>query len=131
MTQSLSNREISIMVIKEMLKEMDRVDNESYKWFLVVKENGKQIVEYSCPNEIVGDMVKILAAFQMGEEIQPSEAIIIQFRNVIESGIIPLEMTSKLTGISEEYLKKLLSGISEPYDTKKIIALTELLEKIK
>jgi len=119
------------MVIKEMLKEMDRVDNERYEWFLVAKENGKQIAEYSCPNKIVGDMVKILAAFQMGEEIKPSEAIINQFRNVIERGIIPLEMTSKLTGISEEYLKKLLSGISEPCDTKKIIALTELLEKIK
>lgn len=110
---------------------MDRVDNKSYEWFLVAKENGKQIVEYSCPNEIVGDMIKILAAFQMGEKTRPSKAIINQFRNVIEGGIISFEMTSKLTGISREYLEKLLSGISELCETKKIIALTELLEKVK
>jgi len=76
-------------------------------------------------------MVKILATFQMGEKTQPSEAVISLFRTVVEKGIISCEITSKLTGVSEEYLKKLLLGISELYDTKKIIALTELLEKIK
>ena len=110
---------------------MDSINNESYEWTLVAKENGKQIVEYSCPNEIVGDMIKILVTFQMGEETQPNEAIINQFRNVIASGIISLEITSKLTGISREYLEKLLSGTSELYATKRIIALTELLEKVK
>lgn len=119
------------MVSKEMFTQMDSVNNENYEWTLVAKANGKQIVEYSCPNEIVGDMVKILATFQMGEKTQPSEAVINLFRTVVEKGIISCEITSKLTGISEEYLKKLLLGISELYDTKKIIALTELLEKIK
>ena len=82
-------------------------------------------------NEIVGDMVKTLATFQMGEKTQPNEAVINRFRDVVEGGIISCEMVSRLTGISEEYLKTLLSGISEVYDTKKIIALTELLEKVK
>lgn len=77
-------------------------------------------------------MVKTLATFQMGEKTQPNEAVINRFRDVVEGGIISCEMVSRLTGISEEYLKTLLlSGISEVYDTKKIIALTELLEKVK
>ena len=39
---------------------MDRVNSENFKWTLVAKENGKQIAEYSCPSEIVGDIIKIL-----------------------------------------------------------------------
>lgn len=118
-------------MLKEIANKVDRVNSENFEWTLVAKENGKQIAEYSCPSEIVGDIIKILATYQMGEKTQPDEAIINLFRHVVESGIISCEMISKLTGISEEYLKKLLSGISEPYDTKKMIALTELLEKVR
>ena len=87
--------------------------------------------ERQADSTIVGDMVKTLATFQMGEMTRPNEAVINRFRDVVEGGIISCEMVSRLTGISEEYLKTLLSGISEVYDTKKIIALTELLEKVK
>lgn len=110
---------------------MDSLNNKKYEWFLVAKEGDKQIAAYNCPKEIVGNIIKIIASFQIGEMTTPNEETVKQLKKALENNVISCETINKITGISKEYIEKLLLGVYENYDTSKIIALTELVEKIK
>lgn len=40
---------------------MKKVDNKNWNWKIIAEENGKQVFSNFCPNEAIGDILKIIA----------------------------------------------------------------------
>ncbi|GEM_PF-1835377 len=108
---------------------MHKLNTKNVKWTLVAEENGKKIVEYPCPNEVVGDIIKIL--FRVGKVgmCSPTEEIAQALRNILGKPIDE-RIISQLTGLSEQYLKRFLEGTIEPAETESIIVLTEVITSL-
>lgn len=110
---------------------MDMMDSKNIKWSVIAEENGKQILKDPIPNEAVESIMRILIETQAGEMLPPNELVSNELKKLLESKLITKEIVSKLTGLSEQYLKKLLSGVIEPAETKKIMALGEIIQKLR
>lgn len=109
---------------------MDKIDNTNYEWKLVAYNNEKQVVAYSVPNTVVGDIIKVLFEAGKGDTCLPTEEI----SNIL-CGIlgkrVDVESIAKLTGLSQEYLENLTKGIIAPAKTKNVMLLTEIIDKLK
>ncbi len=109
---------------------MKKADNKNWNWKIIAEENGKQVFSNFCPNEAIGDILKIIAIVNKKQFI-PDEAIVEMLTKLLEKQIIiSKETISNLTGMSEEYITKILSGDIEPAEAKKVIALTEIVARL-
>lgn len=108
---------------------MRKISNENLEWMLVAKENGKEIAHYPCPNEIIGSIIALLFEAGKGEICSPNDEIREGLKKILGEKVT-LQAVSNLTGLSQQYLETFLSGEVEPTETKKIMALTRVIDSL-
>lgn len=123
--------EIHYINCREKGKIMDRVESNNYNWKLIAEDNGNTVVEYPCSNEIVGDLIEIIATFQAGETVCPTETMVQRLKELIEKGVVTENVIIQLTGLDKVYVKHMLSGKIESAETRKLITLSKIIEKLR
>lgn len=104
-----------------------------YQWELIGrdKESGKLQVKYPCPSEAVDKIIKEIFESMHGKVSEPNDAIRIKLKYLIDKNIITIEVVQKLTKIPITWLYRLLDEEQvEPISTKKMIALSELIQNL-
>lgn len=123
--------EIHYTNCREKGKIMDIVESNNYNWKLIAEDNGNKVVEYQCSNEIVGDLIEIIATFQAGETVCPTETMVQRLKELIEKGVVTENVIIQLTGLDKVYVKHMLFGKIESAETRKLITLSKIIEKLR
>ena len=110
---------------------MESVEN-SYNWELVAKDsNGEKIVGYECPNEIIGDIIRLKFLAEQERRSCPTDEMRSALLEIIRKNILSEESICRLTSLHSEYIKNFLNGEIRPEETKKIVSLAEIISKFQ
>ncbi|MDR2665169.1 MAG: hypothetical protein LBC21_02685 [Oscillospiraceae bacterium] len=110
---------------------MEEENPEGLSWKFIAYKQGVQIASLECPDDAVGTVIKDIFISQQRGISTPNMAISVLLQSVIDKNILTLETISKLTEIEERYLARLLEGVFEPTDIRKLIHLTDIIEKLR
>lgn len=107
------------------------IDNEIYDWYLVAEKEGEKVASFDCPNEAIGDIVKVIVTKQMGQTCLPPPSMSKELQKIINKNEVYKEVIIKVTGIDEEYLQRFLNGALEPLETDKLDLLMKIVDRCR
>lgn len=112
-------------------KHMEKINDDKYEWFLEAKKDGKHIVAYPCPKEIIGNIISLIVVAQQRYS-QPTKCHVRDVQKLLDSELtLNKRVLSKLTGIEEQQIEQLTKGTKISIETRKLIALAEIIAKLR